>query len=303
MSDEVLSKEEIDLLMQTLEKKKEEAKGGIKPFDWDALEKIEPERYVRLEQFSSDLALWLGEIIQRKVYEPIDVSLKSKKRNALSRVITALSPPFLLSRISTTKAGEVYLILDAKSAYTLISLLLGGAPAETEGKPFSRLELNLLSRVLGEVCQKLIKEWNEFFSVKLKDCEITQNVYELDLDDEHYIAQYTLTTPTTKTPVLFAVPVFLLKEMKHELTLSRPSPEDAKAMLSALMNVPLTLECVIEKRKDKLSSALLLEREATLITEKKLTDDVSLTLEGKEKFLGQLGEVDGRRAVKISRVL
>ncbi|HIP43328.1 MAG TPA: hypothetical protein EYG91_05475 [Aquifex aeolicus] len=304
MSEEVLSKEEINFLMETLEKKRAETiPKGVVPFDFDSLEKIESERYIRLEQFLSTLSESIEEELKKTVLSPVKFNLKGKKKSVLSRVILDLNSPILLIKQTIESVGDIYLFIDSKTAYSFISLLLGGSPLELEGKPFSKLELNILNRFSSSICSNIREVWNSFFTPPLQSCEIVENIYEIDIDDEYFIADFSIEIDSANTPFIIAIPVFVLKELKEELTLSKPNPEEREILLKALVKIPITLETVLFKKKQRLIDAINLEKDFILFTDKRLTDKVGVYVGRKLKFRGQLGEVDGKRAVKLLEIL
>lgn len=304
MSEEVLSKEEINFLMETLEKKKvETVPKGVTPFDFDSLEKIESERYIRLEQFLSTLSESMEEELKKTVLSPVKFNLKGKKKSILSKVIPNLSPPVLLIKQTIESTGDFYLLVDSKTAYSFISLLLGGSPLELEGKPFSKLELNILNRFSSSICSNIREVWSSFFSRPLKGFEIVENIYEIDIDDEYFIADFSIEIDSANAQFIIAIPVFVLKELKEELTLSKPNPEEREMLLKTLLEIPVILETVLFKKRQRLIDAINLEKDFILFTDKKLTDKVEVYVERKLKFRGQLGEVDGRRAVKLLEIL
>ncbi|GAB6066083.1 hypothetical protein JCM9492_11750 [Aquifex pyrophilus] len=304
MSEEVLSKEEIDLLMETLEKKREKrVPEGVRPFDFDSLEKISPKRYIRLEQFLNNLSEKLEEELRKLLLTPLKLKIKSKREAPLSKALPQLSPPLLLLSISVDNVGDMYFIIDSKTAYNFISLMLGGPPIELEGKPFSRLELSILKRLVNTLCETIREEWNGFFSIPVKECETYQDIHSVDLDDDYFLGEFSLELEELSTTLFMAIPLYILKELKEEITLSKPNPEEKEELVRALLGVPLNLEVMLMKKKIPLKEVTSIEKEITLQTGKSVSDKVDVYVQGVLKFKGELGEVKGKRAVKIKDIL
>ncbi|NPB07617.1 MAG: hypothetical protein GXN96_01660 [Aquificae bacterium] len=297
----ILSPEEISLLMETLEKKRVEVRQGVQPFDFDQLERVDPTRYLRLEQFLESLTGRFEEVIKRTVVSPCSVQLTDRGTEVASRVLSSLPPPVILVRENLESKGELYFLAGAKFAYALISVALGGQPADLSGKPFSRLELNILRRVFSSLCEACEELWNEFFSLKASGHEMRENLLEIDVDDEYYIARFSVEFGEFKDEFFLLIPLYLIRELKEELNVPRMSPEERKAILEAFSRIPLSLEVVVARKKDRLGRVLSLREGSILLTDRKVTDDVEVLVQGKLKFLGTLGETEGKRAVRINR--
>jgi len=299
----ILSPEEINLLMETLEKKRVEVRQGVQPFDFDQLERVDPTRYLRLEQFLDGLTSKFEEVIKRTVVSPCKVSLTEKGTEVASRVLSVLPPPVIVVKENVEGKGEIYFLAGAKFAYALISVALGGQPADLSGKPFSKLELNILKRVFSSLCGACEELWNEFFSLRATGSEMRENLLDIDVDDEYYTAKFSVEFGEFKDDFFLLIPLHLIKELKEELNVPRMSPEERKAVLEAFSRIPLTLEVVVARKRDKLGKVLSLREGSVLLTDKKVTDDVEILIQGKLKFTGILGETEGKRAVRINREL
>ncbi|AAC07249.1 hypothetical protein [Aquifex aeolicus] len=107
MSEELLSQEEIEFLMETLEKKKvEKIPQGLQPFDFDSLEKISSERYPRLEQFLSTFTERLSEELKKITLSNLKVKVKEKDVKPLSKILPNLSPPVVFIRQHLEEVGD-----------------------------------------------------------------------------------------------------------------------------------------------------------------------------------------------------
>ncbi|AAC07248.1 FliM/FliN family flagellar motor switch protein, partial [Aquifex aeolicus] len=182
-------------------------------------------------------------------------------------------------------------------------MMLGGEPYELEGKPFSRLEMSMLTKLSESFCSTFREVWNEFFTRDVTDCELSENVYELDLDDDHYVAELGVENETLKRSLFLAFPLYLLKEIKEELSMRKPDPKEREELLSALLKVPVNLEVLLFKRKDKLNKVVNMGKGFVILTGKTPQEEVEVLVQGRLKFLGILGEKNGKRAVKISKIL
>ncbi|WP_461828678.1 FliM/FliN family flagellar motor switch protein [Aquifex sp.] len=303
MGEELLSKEELELLMDTLEKKKEEHAEGVKSFDFSKLEKVDPHRYIRLDQFLEEFRKKLRENLKTHVITLESVNIKEKAVKKGSQVFAQLKPPLLLLELKIGTEGSAYILTDSSTAYKLISLTLGGQPAELEGKPFSRLELSILQKIFSEVGETFKKLWEELVEIPVENYTIKDTIMDLDLDDEYYTVSATLTLGEEKGSLTLLFPLYLLKSLRETLSIPKLDPKEQEKLLQVILSIPITLEAVIYKDKQVLKKLLSVEKENTLLL-KPLTDENAELLIGKTpKFKGTLGELNGKRAVKITKIL
>ena len=303
MGEELLSKEELELLMDTLEKKKEEHAEGVKPFDFSRLEKIDPHRYVRLDQFLEEFKKRLRESLKTHVITLESVEIKEKSLKRGSQVFAQLKPPLLLLEFKMGTEGSVYILSDSSTAYKLISLTLGGQPAELEGKPFSRLELSILQKIFNEVGKTFKELWEELVEIPVENYTIKDTIMDLDLDDEYYTVSTTLTLGEEKGSLILLFPLYLLKSLRETLSIPKLDPKEQEKLLQVILSIPITLEAVIYKDKQVLKKLLSVEKENTLLLKPLTDENIELFIGKMPKFRGTLGELNGRRAVKITKIL
>ena len=303
MVDELLSKEELELLMDTLEKKKEEHAEGVVPFDFSKLEKIDPNRYIRLEQFIEDFKRNLQETLRTFIVALDSVSIKEKAVKKGSQIFAHLSPPPLLLELKINEVGNVYVLTDSQTAYNFISLMLGGPPIELEGKPFSRLEFNMLKKIFKEVGKTFKGLWEEFLDTPVEEYTIKDTIVDLDLESEYYTAYMELTFNNEKGKIIVLFPVYLLKSLKDILSIPKLDLEEQEKLVQVILSIPLKLEAVIYKSKDCFGRLLRVEKENILLLKSLSDENVELFIGESPKFKGTLGELNGKRAVKITKIL
>lgn len=303
MGEELLSKEELELLMDTLERKKEEHAEGVKPFDFSRLEKIDPHRYVRLDQFLEEFRKRLRESLKTQVIALESVEIKEKDIKRGSQVFAQLKPPLLLLELKIGTEGSIYILTDSSTAYKLISLTLGGQPAELEGKPFSRLELTILQKIFNQVGKTFKELWEELVEIQVENYTVKDTIIDLDLDDEYYTVLITLTLGEEKGNLTLLFPLYLLKSLRETLSIPKLDPKEQDKLLQVVLSIPITLEAIIYRDKKILKRLLSVEKENTLLLKPLTDENVELFIGKTPKFRGTLGEINGKRAVKITKIL
>ena len=303
MGEELLSKEELELLMDTLEKKREEHAEGVKPFDYSKLEKIDPHRYVRLDQFMEEFRRKLYDKLKTYIIALDSVGAKERSIKKGSQVFTQLKPPLILLEMKISGEGSVYALTDSPTAYNLISFMLGGTPAELEGKPFSRLELSILKKIFAEVGTTFGETWEHLVEIPVEKSSVKDSVTDLDLDDEYYTVYLVLSFGDEKGNLVLLFPMYILKSLRETLSIPKLDPKEQEKLLRVILSIPITLEAVIYKGRAVLKKLLSVERENTLLLKPLSDENVELFIGEAPKLKGTLGELNGKRAVKITKIL
>lgn len=304
MSEEkVLSQEELNLLMETLGKKLEKVSEKAEPFNFEKLEKVSPYRFLRLEQFFEEFGKRVSDKLKTIVPNVKSVYLKEEKKTSAEEVIKDLKEPFVYLEAKTEVRTDFYVFLDSRISYTFISLMLGGQPAELEGKPFSRLELNLLKKITDTFCETLKNTWNEFFSIKVEECELKEILMDIDMSDEYQTFKLEFDFETVKENLYIIIPFFFLKDFKEEFSIPKMEEEEKREFINALLSIPLKIEVKLYETRKLISQVGSLLEGGILITDKKPDSEVDVYVQGKLKFKGILGETEEKRAVQISKLL
>lgn len=302
MGMEFLSKEELELLMETLEKKKEEHTEGVKPFDYSKLEKVDPHRYLRLDQFVESFRKELHKSLKTYLMSLESVSIKEKSVKRGSQIFTQIKPPVILLEIKISGEKNAYLLADSPTAYSFVSLMLGGPPAGLEGKPFSKLELGMLKKIFTEAGKAFKNLWEELVEVPVESYAIKDTVKDLDIDDEYYAVYLELSFGGERGSLILLFPLYVLKGLKEILSVPKFDPKEQEKLLRVILSIPINLEAIIYRDKKVFRELLSVERGNTLLLKPLSDENVELCIGNTPRFRGILGEVEGKRAVKITRI-
>jgi len=68
-------------------------------------------------------------------------------------------------------------------------------------------------------------------------------------------------------------------------------------------NAPLDVRAFLAETTIRLNDLMALQPGDLITTDKEFTEDVLIQVEGKKKFLAQVGQFRGKRAIKLTRIL
>jgi len=280
MADQILSQEEVELLLQTLGKEeipKEVAKkaGEVEPISPDIFEKIAAGRISGLElifeRWASNLKRTLAPIITGigGVYKERTVIIR------FSEFVQKLPVPSAIGLVSIVPLkGPCFLIIDPQIVYATISSIFGGTtkPYRIEGKEFTRIELKIMEKMLKAMLSELESAWNSIMNVRvsLLGIEINPTLLTVSKPREKVILlKLNLDLENVSGFVYLAIPEEAIKPYIELLKGVRES--EGKFILSiseAIKSVPVKIEAVLGTASISLKDLLKLKEGDTIVLKK-----------------------------------
>uniref|UniRef100_A0A7C5X0G4 Flagellar motor switch protein FliM n=1 Tax=Thermocrinis ruber TaxID=75906 RepID=A0A7C5X0G4_9AQUI len=309
MDEQLLSQEEINLLLETLGK--EEKKGvrtdkDVQPFDLSALEHIYAGRLPSLElvfeRWTSGLKRGLVSVIAG-VPTIIKESVSSVR---FSELISKLSFPSVVGYFNLHPfKGHFMIILDPKLIYMVVSNVFGGSvkPYKIEGKEFTKVEMRIIERMLRVMYAELEEAWRTIMNVQLVPIGIETNPAILVFArprEKYIVLRLTVSLEGGDGYISLAIPQEGIKPYKEMLKgILERSPEDYEKLLKVILGVPLQISVKLGYAKITLEELYNLKVGDTIILDKPTREPVEVYVEGIKKFLGVLGHSKNKKAFKI----
>ncbi len=315
MADQILSQEEVELLLQTLGKREmprtEQKKiGQVEPINPDIFEKIAAGRISGLdlifERWTSNLKRTLSPIMTgiNGVYKEETLIIK------FSEFIQKLPVPSAIGLVSISPlSGSCFLIIDPKIVYATLSSIFGGTtkPYKIEGKEFTRIELRIVEKILKAMLTELQAAWNSVMGVKVSLLGIETNPTLLTVSkprEKVILLKLNFDLEQVSGFVHLAIPEEGIKPYMELLKGVREN--EGKMMLStslAIKNVPVKIEASLGKTDITLEDLLKLKEGDTITLKRSLKEPIDVKVEGILKFKAVLGQVGTSKAIKIYKYL
>jgi len=309
MDEQLLSQEEINLLLKTFgkeEKREVRADKEIQPFDVSALEHIYAGRLPGLElvfeRWTSGIKRGLVSVIAG-VPTIVKEGVSSLK---FSELISKLPFPSAVGYFNLHPfKGNFMIILDPKLIYMVVSNVFGGStkPYKIEGKEFTKVEMRIIERMLKVMYAELEEAWRTIMNVQLVPIGIETNpaILMFARPKEKYIVLWlTVSLEGGDGYILLAIPQEGIEPYKEMLkgVLER-STEDYEKLLKVILGVPLHISVKLGYTKITLGKLYNLKVGDTITLDKPTREPVEIYVEGIKKFLGVLGHSKNKKAFKI----
>ncbi len=313
MADQILTQEEVELLLQTLgkgekegEKKVPEGVKGVEPLDPSLFERISAGRISGLELI---FERWTSNL--KRALTPVAPGIGNVYKEGTSIIrfsefIQKLPVPSAIGLVNITPLrGYCFLIIDPKLVYSVVSSIFGGTskPYKIEGKEFTRIELRIVEKMLKAILTELESAWNSIMEVEVNLAGIEMNPTLLTVSkprEKVILLKIIVDLEGVSGFVYFAIPEEAIKPYIELLKGIRESEgETTFRMVQALKDVPIKAEVILGRAVLTLRDVLNLKEGELLILSRSVREPVEVKVQGEEKFRAVLGQVGGSKAIKI----
>jgi flagellar motor switch protein FliM len=323
--DQILSQEEIDALLSGLGEGEietpgaEEAKGveerpkaEVKSFDFlkytrAKIEKLPALQFV-YERFAKSFRAALALFIEKGVeieHNPIHYIEYNEFKKTLPL-------PTNMNVVTTENLkGFFIIIFDAKMIFAVLETIFGGSNISTpriEGREFTKIELNVIKRLIDLVCNEMEKAWAPVYEIRCRysRSEVNPNYITMVSQEEIVsVCELSLEIEEITTWMKICIPYNILETIKPYLT-STPSREDMEMkekwcnrLRERVEELPIEIRAIAGKRHMTLREFLEITKESVIVLDRYVDDLVDLVINDKTMFKGKMGIYKGNKAVRV----
>lgn len=316
---EVLSQQEIDQLLNNIKTGGEQthASGQEKeavPYDFRLPNRISKNQLRTLRNIHENFAESLSSWMMTKLQSIININVISVDQIYYSEYVLSVSNPACLF-LFDVKGSDIKAILEISTelAFTLIDRLLGGnGKTSKQAKVVTPIEQKVLMVYVERVMQELKKAWQiigqydfnlERFESDIDFAQITSQSesvliisFEIFIGEQAYLMNVCFAT--------FAFDTILSKLNSQNFSTIRPvkyAGTTAKNILvNHLRNTDLGVRAEFGKAVITMKDLMQLKNGDVILMNKKIGDEITVSVEDKLLFTGQPGTVNGHKGVKIT---
>ncbi|MEN3028494.1 MAG: FliM/FliN family flagellar motor switch protein [Aquificaceae bacterium] len=311
MADELLSQEEINLLLKSLgkeeEKKEVVEEEKVKPLDLTLFEHISAGRVPGLELIFERWMSGLRRGLTSLVVTIPNIFKESVNIVRFGDLVTKLPTPCAIGLFSIEPLrGVCLLIIDPKLIYIVVSSVFGGSakPSKIEGKDFTRIELKLIQKLLNVCYQELEIAWGTVMNVKINPVGMETNPALLTVarsKEKFLLLKLLVVIEGSEGYIYLAIPDGAL--VPYRDILKGSSDIRSKGLdyniFKSFQRVPLKLEVILGEAYISLHRLVELKEGDTITLNKPLREPLEIRVEGLPKLSAFLGQLASKKALKI----
>lgn len=212
--------------------------------------------------------------------------------------------------------NTMMLELSTSFGYMLIDRLMGGSgDLFSPDRDYTEIELSLLKMVISNLTKYLQDVWSSFFPIKTELRNVETNgrfiqafspqdvvvIITFDIDEEYYRGTANICMPTENLEDLISS-----FTMKYNRSVKQQDEEKERSkrqqILSSIKESEINLEAHLDDCVMSLGDISQLQVNDVISLNKKISEDISVKVEGIPFFRARLGELNSQKALKIMRV-
>ena len=320
MSNQVLSQEEVDALLQGIAgesqkpQQEEAAPGGLRDYDLASQERIVrgrmPTMEIINERFARNLRIGLFNLIRKTP----EVAINGVKMQKYSDFLRDLVVPTNLNIVSVRPLrGSGLVICEPALVFAVIDALFGGNGkfhTRIEGRDFSLTEQRIIQRLVEVICTEYKKAWHGVYGIELdyQRSEMLPQFANIASPSEIVVAtSFTLELGDSSGTISFCIPYATLEPIRDVLYSSAQgdSLEPDRRWVNLLKEQiqPAEVELVATLAQAPATVAQLLALESGDFFELDLKPVIQAHVSGVPLFDCHYGTSGGRYALKVNRLL
>ncbi|MBA4417577.1 MAG: flagellar motor switch protein FliM [Syntrophus sp. (in: bacteria)] len=323
--DQVLSQEEIDALLKGL------SEGDIetpppevvaetlmeaKTFDFLQFSKTKKDKLPALEFIYDRFSKSFRSALSLFVEKDVEVSTTPVQYVGYGDFIKTLPLPTNMNIVVTENLkGFFIVIFDAKLIFSVLETIFGSSsmsPARVEGREFTKIEFNVIRKLIDIVSLEMEKAWAPVYEItcKYSRSEINPNYITMVAPGEAVsLCEFTIELGDIRSWMKVCMPYGVLETIKPYL-ISTPSREDMEMrekwyakLKERVCEVPLEVRAVLGKKRLSLQEFLKMMESNVIVVDRHVEDLIDIEVHNVPKFKGKMGIHKGNKAVKIEEIL
>lgn len=330
---EVLDQNEVDALLAAVdaEESSAETHGGaqvfsarrragdeeleIRGYDFKRPERVSKDQMRALENLHEAFSRNFGAALSGFLRTIMEVKVANIEQMTFSEFTHSLPNPTCFNLLSCAPLeGNICFEISPLIIYPVIDRLLGGSNAELfiPQRPLTAIENRLVGKILARAMTALHEAWANIVEAEFKLEESESNpalVQIVPPNEVVVVVGFELKMGNRAGTMSLCIPYAVIEPVVDKLSSQSWSAykkltRDAKLrerMAGSLEAAKVDAAAVMANTTMTLNDLVNLQVGDLILTEKPASSPLALTVEGKRKFVGQLGQHRGNRAYKVSR--
>jgi flagellar motor switch protein FliM len=285
-------------------------------FDFAKYTKGRKERFSALDFISDRLSKSLRSALTLFLEREVEININPTQYTEYGEFIKTLPLPTNMNIVMTDNLkGFFIVIFDAKLIFCVLETVFGSntiTVPKIEGREFTKIEFNVIKKVVDLVSAEMEKAWEPVFEIRCKysRSEINPNyITMVSLEETVVVLEFAIEIADVTSWMKICMPYGILETIKSHL-ISTPSREDLEMrakwfqnLRTSVKEVPLELRAILGKKKLSVEQFLKIRKNSVIVTETGVDEPIEVTVNDQPKMKGKIGVYRGNKAVRIDEIL
>lgn len=320
MSDQILSQEEIDALLNAMEtgevdvtEEKPEAESEAKPYDLTAQSVMLRDQFDALDEVHDKFINLMTSDLSTSLQRSVEVKIISKEAVKFGEFLQAFSNPTGFGICSMDPLiGSALIAIEPNLVFSMIDCMFGGDGTPlAKVREFTIIEQRMLRRFILDVLRNVEDAWKAAYTIdiKLKKTETKPEfVHLVNPGDMMIIVVFSIKGEEFSGNLHLAIPYLMLEPIKDKLTSSYLREKDlassfGRQLKGLLKKTDVKIVAELGRTVQTVKDILGLDVDDVIKLNSGPEDPVVLKVESVPKYLGMPGIVKGNRAVQVTDLI
>jgi flagellar motor switch protein FliM len=287
----------------------------VQTYDFKRPERVSKDQMRALEGLHEGFGRNFGAAISGYLRTIIEVSVAHIEQLTYSEFIHSLPNPTCFNLLKAEQLdGQLCLEISPLIIYPIIDRLLGGSNADLfiPQRPLTQIEQRLVQRITDRATQHLSEAWSNLTPItfSVNDFESNPQLVQIVPPNETVVViGFELKMGNRAGTMSLCIPYNVIEPIMGTLAAQNwfsyqkkgGHDDHLKKLTRNVQNAPIEVRAFLAQSTISLNDLLALQPGDIITTQKDCALDVLVQVEGKHKFLGQIGQLRGKRAIRITR--
>ena len=292
------------------------AQSDVQLYDFKRPERVSKDQMRALEALHEGFGRNFGAALSGYLRTIIEVSVAHIEQLTYSEFIHSLPNPTCFNLLKAEQLdGQLCLEISPLIVYPIIDRLLGGSNADLfiPQRPLTQIEQRLVQRITDRATHHLSEAWSNLTPVtfSVHDFESNPQLVQIVPPNETVVVVgFELKMGNRAGTMSLCIPYNVIEPIMGVLAAQnwfsyqrKGGQEDhVRRLTRNVSNAPIEMRAFLAQTTIRLNDLLSLQPGDVITTDKDCGRDVLIQAEGKNKFLGRIGQYRGTRAVQITRI-
>jgi flagellar motor switch protein FliM len=289
----------------------------VQVYDFKRPERVSKDQMRALEGLHEGFGRNFGAAISGYLRTIIEVNVAHIEQLTYSEFIHSLPNPTCFNLLKAEQLdGQLCLEISPLIIYPIIDRLLGGSNADLfiPQRPLTQIEQRLVQRITDRATQHLSEAWSNLTPVTftVNDFESNPQLVQIVPPNETVVVVgFELKMGNRAGTMSLCIPYNVIEPIMGVLAAQNwfsyqkkgAGDEHVRKLTKNVNCAPVEARIFLAQTSMTLNELLALQVGDVITTSKDSAKDVLIQVEGKSKFLGQIGQYRGNRSVRITRLL
>ena len=287
----------------------------VRPYDFKRPERVSKDQMRALQNLHESFSRNFGALLSGFLRTIVEVKVANIEQMTFSEFTHSLPNPTCFNLLTCEPLeGNICLEISPLIIYPVIDRLLGGSNADLfiPQRPLTAIEMRLVGKIIDRAMKGMHEAWLDVVEISFALDQTESNAQLVQIvppNEVVVVVGFEIRMGVRAGTMSLCIPYNVIEPVVDQVASqswaaykqSRRDDKLRQRVARRLEPAPLTVTSILADTTIKLDELINLQVGDVILTNKASSAALALTVGGKRKFVGQLGQFKGNRAFKVRR--